>query len=342
MSSFDPDDLVTGLIRVNRAGQVAWLNQAAARMLGRRAREVSGLDLADLSTSLASWRRQVADHGPTIQVSESGLEDSGQPVDVTLQATGEDVLIELHPLSERLRQREMTERADRQQAMTLLTRALAHELRNPLAGVRGAAQLIASGSRDDALRRHANMIQREVDRITALIDDFAGDGEAAMGSTNLHRVLDEAAELVQAEHQGRLNLVRRFDPSIPEILADGNALRQLFLNLLRNAAQAGAGQLSLTSRIEHHSPLVDGPARHAIRIDIDDDGPGVPDQIRDRLFLPLVTGRESGSGFGLAVAQQIARRHAGLIEHIVLVDGCRFRVRLPLIQPRPEQAPHDD
>ncbi len=335
MNSFDPDDLVTGLVRVNRSGQVAWLNQAAAQLLGRRAREVTGLSLGELSASLASWRSQVASHGRTIQVSESGLEGSEQPVDATLQASGDEVLIELHPLTERLRQREMTERADRQQAMTLLSRALAHELRNPLAGVRGAAQLIAGTSQNTAVGRHADMIQREVDRITALIDDFAGEGEAMMRSTNLHRVLDEAAELVLAEHHGRLAIERRFDPSIPEILADGNALRQLFLNLMRNAAQAGAGALALSSRIDHHSALVDEPARHAVRIDIDDDGPGVPVQIRDRLFLPLVTGRDAGSGFGLAVAQQIARRHGGLIEHIERPHGCRFRVRLPLIQPEP-------
>ena len=332
MGPVDPDDLVTGLIRVDPDGQVSWLNRAAAGLLGKRVRDVASQQLGDLSPSLASWRRQVADHGRTIQVSEGGLEGSGQPVDATLQASGDDVLIELHPLTERLRQREMTERADRQQAMTLLSRALAHELRNPLAGVRGAAQLITSASRDQSLTRHAQMIQREVDRITALIDDFAGDGEAAMASTNLHRVLDEAAELVMAEHHGRLELDRRFDPSIPEILADEGALRQLFLNLLRNAAQAGAGCLVLVSAIEHHSPLVDEPARHAVRIDIDDDGPGVPEAIRDRLFLPLVSGRESGSGFGLAVAQQIARRHGGLIEHIPQAQGCRFRVRLPLVQ----------
>ncbi len=339
LTPVDPNDLVTGLIRVDSVGQVSWLNQAAASLLGKRTRDLINLDLGELSPSLASWRRQVADHGRTIQVSESGLEGSSQPVDATLQAAGDDVLIELHPLTERLRQREMTERVDRQQALTMLSRALAHELRNPLAGVRGAAQLIAASSPDDAHIRHASMIQREVDRITALINDFAGDGEAAMTSTNLHRVLDEAADLVMAEHHGHLLMERRFDPSIPEILADNGALRQLFLNLLRNAAQAGAGQLILSSAIEHHSPLVDEPARHAVRIDIDDDGPGVPESIKDRLFLPLVTGSESGSGFGLALAQQIARRHGGLIEHIECATGCRFRVRLPLIQAK--ESAHD-
>lgn len=333
MSAIDPDELVTGLIRVDAAGRVSWLNAAAAVLLGQRQRELPGQHLSELSPSLAAWRSQVARHGRTIQVSEGGLQGSEPTVDVTLQALADEVIIELHPLAERLRQREITERADRQQAMTLLSRRLAHELRNPLAGVRGAAQLIAAGNDQASQRRHALMIQREVDRITSLIEDFAGDGQTPAQATNLHQVIDEAIEVVQAEHHGRLDVDRRFDPSIPEIMADGNALRQLFLNLLRNAAQAGASSLQLSSRIEHHSPLVDEPARHAVRVDVDDDGPGVPPALKERLFLPLVSGRESGSGFGLAVVQQIARRHGGLVEHLELERGCRFRVRLPLILP---------
>jgi two-component system, NtrC family, nitrogen regulation sensor histidine kinase GlnL len=244
---------------------------------------------------------------------------------------GEECLIELHPVAERVRQRELAERADRAQAMTLLARHLAHELRNPLAGVRGAAQLIAATHSNDRSAEHARMIQREVDRMTTLLEQFAGGGAGQAGPVNLHRVLDEVADLVLAEAHDKLAIDKDFDPSIPELHAREGQLHQLFLNLARNAAQAGSTRLRLTTRIEHQSPLLDQAGCHAVRIDVDDDGQGVAPELRDRLFLPLVSGRSDGSGFGLAIVQQIVRAHGGLVEYLPRQPGSRFRVRLPLI-----------
>jgi len=252
-------------------------------------------------------------------------------VDAYLHPIDDSILIELHPLAERVRHREMAERADRQQALSLMTRRLAHELRNPLAGVRGAAQLIAARGSDETSGRHAAMIQREVDRITALIDRFADSGEHAMGPVNLNRVLAETAELVSAEQHGALRIERDFDPSIPEIQADEGQMHQLFLNLLRNSAQADATLICLATRIEHDSPMRDRPGGHAVRIDFDDNGAGVPQSLREKLFLPLVSGRDQGSGFGLAIVQQIARGHGGLVEYRPSERGSRFRLRIPLL-----------
>jgi two-component system, NtrC family, nitrogen regulation sensor histidine kinase GlnL len=327
----DPDELVTGLIRMGADGRIAWLNRSAADLLKRSPGTLTGSRLADHSPLLARWMKRARDGGRSLHVPESRLEDGSPVVDLHFHASGDDILIELHPVAERLRQRELAERADRSQAMTLLTRRLAHELRNPLAGVRGAAQLIAAMPTGERTGDHARMIQREVDRITGLIERFAGDEQPQIGPVNLHRVLDDVAALVTAEGHDRMLIDKDFDPSIPTIEADEGQLHQVFLNLVRNAAQAGSTRVHLRTRIEHHCALLDQAGRHAVRIDVEDDGGGVDPSLRERLFLPLVSGRSDGSGFGLAIVQQIVRAHGGLVEYQPLEVGSRFRVRLPLI-----------
>jgi len=330
MTSVDPDELATGLIRVAADGRIDWMNRAAADLLMPSGVRQERQPIDHLSPVLGGWVRQVRGDGRALHAPEAALGHDAQVVDACVQPLTDFVLIELHPVAERVRQREMAERADRQQALALMTRRLAHELRNPLAGVRGAAQLIAARGSDETSGRHAALIQREVDRITTLIERFADSERRTRRAVNLHRVLSEAGELVAAERHGALRLERDFDPSIPELTADAGQLHQLFLNLLRNAAQAGAHSVRLITRIEHDAPLLDRPGGRVVRIDIDDDGRGVPPALRDRLFLPLVSGREDGSGFGLAIAQQIARTHGGLIEYRPLESGSRFMVRLPL------------
>ncbi len=341
MPHFDPDELATGLVRVAADGRIEWFNRSANALLAPSGASLKQHSIQQFSPALGEWVRQVCTQGRSLHAPEALLEDGTTVVDAYLHPVAHAILIELHPIAERVRQREMAERADRQQALSLMTRRLAHELRNPLAGVRGAAQLIAARGNDEASGRHAAMIQREVDRITALIERFAGNGERHTSAINLHRVLAEAAELVAAEHHAALRIERDFDPSIPELSADEGQMHQLFLNLLRNAAQANADLIRLTTRIEHNAPLLDRPGAHAVRIDVDDNGSGVPENLRDRLFLPLISGRDQGSGFGLAIVQQIARSHGGLVEYRPLDHGSRFRVRLPL-EPDANQSDQED
>ncbi|QKK01593.1 MAG: hypothetical protein HND55_02350 [Pseudomonadota bacterium] len=327
----DPDDLATGLIHLGPSSEIVWANRAGADLLGLPANSAAGHALAGVDAQLGRWVERLGDGEQALHAPEITLACSSQVVDAFLHRNGDGAWIELHPVAERVVQRQRAERMDRQQAVALLSRHLAHELRNPLAGVRGAAQLIAARVDDATARRHAELIQREVDRITRLLERFATDNENRSGPVNLHQVLTESAELIAAEQGGALRVDRDFDPSIPPLAADDSQLHQLFVNLLRNAAQAGADHIILRSRIEHQSALVDPPSRHAVCIDIDDNGGGVPDVLRDRLFLPLVSGRDHGSGFGLAIVQQIARAHGGLVEHEALERGSRFRVRLPLV-----------
>lgn len=329
MTGIDPDELVTGLIRVAHDGTVLSINRAGSDLLGRAATRECRLDT--LSPGLGRVLARAASSDGPLWVPELRLENDGETVDAFVHHGTDSVLIELHPIAARVRQRQMAERADREQAVALLSRRLAHELRNPLAGVRGASQLIGASAEGDAVRRHAGMIQREVDRIVRLIDEFADGGESRFTSINIHRIIDEAAELAVAESAGRVTLERDFDASIPKLRADGIQLHRMLLNLLRNSVQADAATIRTVTRIEHDCALLDDPGRHAVRIDIDDDGRGVPESLHDRLFLPLVSGRGDGTGFGLAIVQQIARAHGGLVEFQPLAHGSRFRIHLPLI-----------
>lgn len=333
MSAPDPEGLATGLIRIDGSGRIDWINRAAAEWLGRSASLLKGQPMAQACPVLAGPLERQQRVGGSVSLNELELSDQGPNLDVFIHASEQGILIELHAIAERLRQRRRAERADRQQGIALLARGLAHELRNPLAGVRGAAQLIERGKDTQAIQRHARMIQREVDRITGLIEHVAGKRDLDLVPVNLHQIMDEALELVQAESGGQLDIRREFDPSIPVILADQDRLHQLLLNLLRNSCQAGAQHLRVASRIEHDCALIDPPSRHAVRLDLDDDGHGVPENLRDRLFLPLISGREQGSGFGLAMVQQIARAHGGLVDYRALESGSRFSLRLPLRTP---------
>lgn len=338
MSEISLDGLQTGLMRVDQNGRVLWLNPSAADFFGRSPAALSGRLLLDIEPALARWAARVDASRPYYHAPEAALGRDGQVADVVFSRQETDILIELHPVAARIRRRRLAERADQQQQIHLMARQLAHELRNPLAGVRAAAQLIGSQTGQSAIVRHAELIQREVDRLTRLIERFAGEEAPKFVSVNLHQLIEECAELIVAERHGRLRVKRDFDLSIPRLLADGGRLHQLVLNLLRNAVQAEARRIRILTRIEHESPLVDQPARHAVRIEIRDDGHGVPKHLRERLFLPLVSGRDQGSGFGLAIAQQIARAHGGLVEYEALDQGSSFVVRLPLVVAAAEAA----
>ena len=331
MSALDPNALHTGLIRLDPDGRISWLNQAAADCLGRSLLYLTGRSLSEVEPVLARWSLRLEPGRTSLQAPEATLSASGQTTDAVFTQLDDQTLIELHPVAARVRQRQLAERADHQQAIHLMARRLAHELRNPLAGVRAAAQLIGNQTEAPAIRRHAEMIQREVDRVTRLIEHASSEETNRPVRTNLHQILEESSELVITECHGQLKVIADFDPSIPPLMADGGRLHQLLLNLLRNAVQAEASNIRLVTRIEHDSPMVDRPARHAIRIEISDDGHGVPEGLRDRLFLPMVSGRDQGSGFGLAIVQQIARAHGGLVEYHPLEPGSRFVIRLPLM-----------
>lgn len=209
-------------------------------------------------------------------------------------------------------------------------RGLAHEIKNPLAGIRGAAQLLKRRVADPELGRLAEMIMAEADRLATLADRLLhGGGKPHLTAFNLHEVTERARAVIGSEADARVLLERDYDPSLPALRGDADRLLQLVLNLMRNALQAGATQVRLRTRAAHNLLIGERPARLAARLDIIDNGPGVPEALRENLFLPLVSGRPDGTGLGLALAQEIARDHGGAVVH----DGSAGRTVFSLLLP---------
>jgi two-component system nitrogen regulation sensor histidine kinase GlnL len=215
----------------------------------------------------------------------------------------------------------------------MMTRQLAHEIKNPLGGLRGAAQLLERQLPDAALREYTGVIINEADRLTALVDSMTGPTRVPHKTPlNVHEICEHVFRLLEAEAKPGVGLERDYDPSVPDGCFDRNQLVQALLNLARNALQAvdGRGRIVLRTRAVANAHI--GPVRHrlAVRIEVVDDGPGVPPEIRGSLFYPLVTGRANGTGLGLAVAQEIVTRNGGLIEFDSEPGRTVFSVLLPL------------
>jgi two-component system, NtrC family, nitrogen regulation sensor histidine kinase GlnL len=208
-----------------------------------------------------------------------------------------------------------------------LGRAFAHEIANPLAGLKGVAQLLAK--RAPELSEYTDILVQETERIHSLLARMRGQEIGPHRPVNVHQPLDNAAQLVGAQYPN-LSLKRDYDPSLPLVSADTDALMQVALNLLLNAAQAGARCVLVQTRAEHQVPLGAKLVKTALRIDVCDDGTGVPEALRDSLFLPLVTGRSSGSGFGLASALAIVEEHGGAMRFSSQPGATCFSVYLPI------------
>ncbi|HEX8778375.1 MAG TPA: ATP-binding protein, partial [Rhodanobacter sp.] len=209
-------------------------------------------------------------------------------------------------------------------------RGFAHEVKNPLAGLRGAAQLLQRRVDGAELQALAGLIIDEADRLAALANRLLHrDRAAQIGAVNVHELLDRLSELLRAEPRP-LRLRHDFDPSLPDVRGDADRLQQVLLNLARNAVEAGAGTLVLRTRAEHGVRVGTRVLRSALRVDVIDDGPGVPAELRDTLFEPLVSGRADGTGLGLALSREIAHEHGGELRCTSRPGETVFSLYLPL------------
>lgn len=214
----------------------------------------------------------------------------------------------------------------------LMIRQLAHEIKNPLGGLRGAAQLLERQLSDPALREYTSVIINEGDRLKNLVDALLGPGHAPRKQQlNIHELLQHIWQLLKLEAPSQVKVDRDYDPSLPPLKVDRDQIIQAMLNLGRNAMQAvgESGRIILRTRVLTHVYI--GTRRHRLvaSVQFEDNGPGVPDHLRDTLFYPLVTGRSNGTGLGLALAQELVSRHDGLVEFESRPGRTVFTILLP-------------
>jgi len=222
-----------------------------------------------------------------------------------------------------------------------MIRQLAHEIRNPLGGLRGAAQLLERELPTPELREFTGIIIREADRLTSLTDSLLGPVRRPQRQpVNVHEVLERVVALIAGERPEGVKLIRDYDPSLPALSADPDQLIQALLNIARNALQAigSDGYVLFRTRARTNFPI--GADRHklVLSIDIEDNGPGVPPDLAASIFYPLVTGRPDGTGLGLPISQDLVSRHGGLIEYQSRPGKTIFTVHLPFSAPAAEAA----
>jgi two-component system nitrogen regulation sensor histidine kinase GlnL len=216
-----------------------------------------------------------------------------------------------------------------------VVKGMAHEVKNPLGGIRGAAQLMARKFEDRELDEYANIIISEVDRLQALVDRMLGPRESLdKRSINIHEVTERVRQLIEAEALDSVKVTRDYDPSLPEFLADSDQLTQAILNIVRNALEAAEAGSQITIKTRSRRQFTLNGQRHKLvcAIDIIDDGPGIPDDLMTSIFLPMVTSRPEGSGLGLSIAQLILTRHGGVIQAISQPGNTCFTLLLPMEQ----------
>ncbi|GMQ88995.1 MAG: two-component system sensor histidine kinase NtrB [Gammaproteobacteria bacterium] len=253
-------------------------------------------------------------------------------VDCVVTPSGKgDLLLEIMQIDRHLRIAHEEHLLVQQQAARELLRGMAHEIKNPLGGLRGAAQLLESELHNDELKEYTRVIIGEADRLTNLVDRMLGPNHVLENRIiNIHQVLEHVRSLVDAESYPGLELLREYDPSIPDFPADSELLIQAVLNLVRNAAQAGAEKIILVSRTQRQFTIGHTRYKLVIRIDIVDDGPGIPAEMQEKIFYPMVTGRAGGTGLGLSIAQSMINQHQGIIEFTSEPGRTVFTLFLPL------------
>lgn len=326
--------LATAVVLVGADGRPAYLNSAAERLLAPADSPPSPLPdtLGALAGRARAEERPITARGLTLHAPGS----PARHADATLTPLDEPsgwLLIELRAADDA---RETAEALLSQHgAASMLVRSLGHELRNPLAGLKGATQLLKRELDDPALAEYIELIERETHRMASLLDRLGTPvPERAREPVNIHGVLQQVAGLVEGESEQQLEVVRDYDPSLPVFEGSHDALVQALVNLARNAWQAGAGRLRLRTRLERDGLVASSRHRRVLRVDVQDDGPGVPAHIRPLVFFPMVTGRRDGTGLGLALAQSVAIRHDGLITFESEPGNTVFTLRLPLNESR--------
>jgi two-component system, NtrC family, nitrogen regulation sensor histidine kinase GlnL len=330
--------LATPVSLVDADGRLTAANLAFARWLGVSGRRLPGLPLAALEIEGEVLARALDDAGDRdflrLHRIALGFPGAGPArfADLLLTREGGGWLLEAHPVAEFPGEDPALALPG---ALSAALKGLAHELRNPLAGLKGAAQLLGRRANarldNDDERELIALIEAEVERLTGLLDRLLSPVPTRVHEPlNIHAVLERVLRLAESDAGWAVRLLRDYDPSLPELVGDSDRLTQSAWNLVRNAIEAGAANVTLRTRAEHGLRIGEQLHPLVLRLEIIDDGRGVPEELVDQLFLPLVSGRAEGSGLGLALAQQVAREHRGSLAYRSRPGHTVFTMLLPL------------
>ena len=332
------DLLATAVVVLDDDYVVRYANPAAENLLTAGARSLIGqaflglfAERTDLERSLDEARVIHWDYSArNVTYVRTGREPVPLSCTVTrIDSFGVALLAELRPISEQLRIEREARVESEQQAYRELIRNLAHEIKNPLGGLRGSAQLLERELDRQELREYTQVIIKEADRLQLLMDRMLTPHRSPrLEPLGIHEVLERVRSLVRAEFG--VDVVRDYDPSVPDLQGDREQLIQAVLNIARNSAQAGAKTISFRTRVMRQVTILKTRHKLALELQVIDDGPGVPEEIQDRIFNPLVSGREGGTGLGLSLAQTFVHYHHGVIEFESRPGRTIFRILLPL------------
>lgn len=253
------------------------------------------------------------------------------PINIEGEFTG--IMLELRKVDHLMRIEQDEQLILQQEATQALLRGLGHEIKNPLGGLRGAAQLLERELEDGDLKEYTQIIIREADRLQNLIDRMLWPKNIpSMQSVNIHHILERVSDLVLAEVSSGLKIIKDYDPSLPEFQADPDLLVQAVLNIVLNAVQAlgGSGQIVLRTRVRRQFYIGSRKHRLVACVQVIDNGPGIDANLREKIFYPMITTRSDGTGLGLSIAQSLISRHQGLIECSSKPGKTIFSILLPL------------
>ena len=340
------DLLSTTVLLLNSTGEVVEANAAAEVMFGRSRRNLLGQPAAFLfdrdgaleHSFVQACTGEVADYRQFARLRRGAETVEVAVTSVALAQPLWSALIEIKDVEQRVLVDRSSRLVDEIDTQHELLRNLAHEVKNPLGGLRGAAQLLESELPDPALREYTSVIISEADRLQALVDRLAAPQRMPVQwqAVNIHEVCERVCALVRAEFRD-VALLRDYDASMPEFRADPARVMQALLNIVRNAAQIMTGfhpthspHITIKTRIARQVLLRHKQHRLAAVVTVTDNGPGVPESLKDRIFHPLVTGRDGGTGLGLSLAQDFIQQQGGVIEFESQSGHTEFRLQLPM------------
>ena len=345
------DNLNTAVLLIDQSLLIDYINPAAEVLLQAGSVRLRGSAVSDLFDDGETARqtlREALEFGRALTLRHEflrGLSVESSQVDYTVTpiriGTDQWVLMEMQPIDRILRINREEALLSVHDTSRSLIRGLAHEIKNPLGGIRGAAQLLAREISDSEIDSETSelcqIITTETDRLRNLVDRLLGPSQLPkFAPINIHEVTEHVATLIDVEVQGGLTVVRDYDPSIPDLSGDREQLIQAVLNVARNAMQAmlesdlPQRRLTFKSRIQRNFTIAGQHHKALCRLDIVDTGPGISADIKERIFFPMISGRSEGTGLGLTIAQSAINVHQGIIECDSEPGSTRFSIYLPI------------